>query len=186
MAANTTRLLSSASFFQTAIVGGLAIGILDGLDAIVFYGFIRGAAPDKIFQAIASGVLGRGSFQGGWRTVLLGIFLHFLISFGAATAFYLGCRSIPALLRKPFLAGPAFGLIVYVFMYGLVLPLSAFPLKPSGTSGAGLVNELLAHVLFVGLPVALLATRSARMRPGPGAEEIMLNPGPPSVSQIGN
>lgn len=184
MAPITKPLSSPPSFFPTVIVGGLAIGILDGLDAIVFYGLIRGAAPEKISQAIASGVLGRSSFQAGWLSVLLGIVLHFLISFGAATVFYAGCRASPALLRQPFLAGPAFGLVVYAVMYGLVLPLSAFPLKPSGTSGPGLVNELLAHVLFVGLPVALLASRSARLRPTPGAEEISLDAGSPSASRV--
>ncbi len=186
MAANTTRLLSPPSFFQTALVGGLAIGILDGLDAIVFYGFIRGAALDKIFQAIASGVLGLSSFQDGWSSVLLGIFLHFLISFGAATAFYIASRGIPALLRQPFLTGPVFGLAVYVFMYGLVLPLSAFPLRPSGTSGAALLDELLAHMLLVGLPVALLASRSARGFAAPEAGKLSLGEGSHSVPQVGD
>lgn len=151
--------------FQTIILGGLLIGVLDGLDAVIFYGIAGSISPHTIFQGIASGLLGLRSFHYGWLTVLLGIALHFLIAFGAATVYYAACLKIPSLLRSPFLFGPAFGLAVYAFMYGFILPLSAIPFKPSGTSGAALIDELLTQIFLVGLPVALLASRSARIQP---------------------
>ncbi|HEV2116976.1 MAG TPA: hypothetical protein VGR48_13175 [Terriglobales bacterium] len=153
-------------FFETIILGGLLIGILDGLDAVIFYGIADSVPPHTIFQGIASGLLGPRSFHYGWLTVLLGIALHFLIAFGAATVYYAACLKIPSLLRSPFLFGPAFGLAVYAFMYGFILPLSAIPFKSSGTSGAALIDELLAHIFLVGLPVALLASHSAHTQPG--------------------
>ena len=39
------------------LAGGLTVGTLDGLDAIVFFGS-RGAIPHRIFQRIASGLIG--------------------------------------------------------------------------------------------------------------------------------
>ncbi len=152
-------------FFDTVVLGGALVGLLDGLDAIIFYGLTTGVSPAKIFQAIASGVLGLNSFRDGWETVLLGMVLHFAISFGAAAVYYAACLKLPFMVRTPLLCGPLFGLVVYAFMYGLVLPLSAFPLQPSGTSGSGLVDELFAHILLVGLPVAFLASRSGRPQP---------------------
>lgn len=180
MAATTTTFSARPYFFETVILGGAVVGVLDGLDAVIFYRISDSVPPEKIFQGIASGVLGMKSFQFGWVTVVLGTALHFLIAFGAATVYYVACLKLPALLRSPLLFGPAFGLAVYAFMYGVVLPLSAFPLQPSGTSGAGLVDELLAHILLVGLPLALLASRSAHIQPA--AEAPLAEVSPPEIS----
>lgn len=180
MAATTTTFSARPGFFETVILGGAVVGVLDGLDAVIFYRISDSVPPEKILQGIASGVLGMKSFQFGWVTVVLGTALHFLIAFGAATVYYVACLKLPALLRSPLLFGPAFGLAVYAFMYGVVLPLSAFPLQPSGTSGAGLVDELLAHILLVGLPLALLASRSAHIQPA--AEAPLAEVSPPEIS----
>lgn len=176
MTTRTTGLTSRPGLFETVVVGGIAVGVLDGLDAVIFYRLSDSTSPDKVFQAIASGLLGIKSFYAGWPTVLLGIALHFLIAFGAAAVYYVACLKIPELLRRPLLFGPAFGLAVYGFMYGVVLPLSAFPLKASGTSGAGLVDELLAHIFLVGLPLAVLASRSAGIQPAAEAPLMQVSP----------
>ena len=42
--------------------GTLAVGVLDILDAFIFFG-LRGAKPIGILQSIASGVLGRAAYQ---------------------------------------------------------------------------------------------------------------------------
>jgi len=59
-----------------------------------------------------------------------------------------------------------FGLVVFLVMRLVVLPLSAFrpgPPAPAGTIDWGQVNLWLAHVFFVGLPIAF-ATRWAARR----------------------
>jgi hypothetical protein len=179
---DTTARAQRPRLFQTVIGGGLLIGILDGLDAVIFYRIADRVSPHTIFQGIASGLLGPRSFRGGWLTVLLGIGLHFLIAFGAATVYYAACLKIPFLLRNPFLSGPAFGLAVYGFMYGFILPVSAIPFKPSGTFGAALIDELLAHIFLVGLPLALLASRSARIRPASDFAAAEVSPRATSLS----
>ena len=51
----------------------LTVGVLDGLNAIIFFG-LRGATPTRIFQAIAAVIFGRqGAVQGGLQTALLGV-----------------------------------------------------------------------------------------------------------------
>ena len=57
---------------QALAYGTLVVGILDGLDALIFFG-LRGAQPTRIFQGIASGLLGRSAFSGGLGTALLGV-----------------------------------------------------------------------------------------------------------------
>lgn len=62
------------------------------------------------------------------------------------------------MVRRPWLCGAAYGLVVYAVMQCVVLPLSAFrpgPDAPAGTIDRGLVNLLLAHVFCIGVPIAL-------------------------------
>ena len=136
------------------VYGGLTVGILDILDAFIFFGF-RGAAPIRILQSIAAGLLGRSSFQGGIATAALGLFLHFVIAFGIVAVYFAVARFVPLLTRRPFLFGPLYGLAAYGVMNYVVIPLSA---AASGHPPvAVLANGLLIHAFGVGLPAALSA-----------------------------
>lgn len=137
------------------VLGGLIVGILDGLDAVLFFG-ARGVAPHRIAQAIASGLLGREAFRGGAGTIALGVALHFLIAFLIVGIYHLAATRLAILRQRPVLCGIAYGLLAYVVMNEVVLPLSA-------AAGGGarpwpvLLNGLLIHALGVGLPAALTA-----------------------------
>ena len=50
---------------QAVLFGTLVVGTLDILDAFIFNGSRSGVSPGRILQFIASGVLGRESFNGG-------------------------------------------------------------------------------------------------------------------------
>jgi hypothetical protein len=134
--------------------GGIAVGVLDLLDAFVFYG-LKGVSPIRILQSIAAGLLGRASFQGGFGAAALGLFLHFLIAFVIVAIYFAAARVIPLLTRRPFLFGPLYGLVAYGVMNYVVLPLSAA--GGSHPAGAALTNGLLIHAFGVGLPAALAA-----------------------------
>lgn len=139
---------------RAVLLGALTVGVLDILDAIVFFG-LRGVAPIRIFQGIAAGLLGRASFQGGAATALLGAFLHFFIAFSVVLVYYLASTRVVVLRRRPWICGPAYGLAVYGVMYVIVLPLSAA--LPPRHSFLHVANLLFAHLFLVGLPSALFA-----------------------------
>jgi hypothetical protein len=139
---------------RAILLGGLVVGVLDGLDAVVFFG-LRGVAPIRIFQHIASGALGRASFTGGLRTALLGVAFHFFIATAIVTVYYAASRAIGLLTRQPVACGIAYGLLVYAFMNLVVVPLSAASQGPPTLPV--LVNGLLIHALGVGVPSALVA-----------------------------
>jgi hypothetical protein len=138
------------------VLGGLMVGVLDILDAFIFFGLRNRVAPSRILQSIAAGLLGRASFQGGIATAALGLLLHFIIAFGIVGTFFVFARAMPAVTRRPFLTGPLFGLVAYGVMNFVVIPLSAV-----ASSGAPptvvLLNGLLIHAFGVGLPAALFA-----------------------------
>jgi hypothetical protein len=148
---------------QTILVGGTIAGLLDGLDAVIFYRLAFAVPAARIFQSIASGLLGQESFRGGWPTVVLGIALQFFIAIGAAAFYYTGTLLIPALWRMPWINGPAFGVGLFFFMQHVVLPLSAVRKRTVPMSGIELLDQLLSHAFLVGLPIALTARRSARI-----------------------
>jgi hypothetical protein len=146
---------------RALLYGTLAVGILDLLDAVVFFG-LRGVQPIRIFQSIASGLLGRAAFSGGTASAALGIALHFFIAFLIVAVFFLASRRLPALVRAPVLSGLIYGIGAYIVMQYLVIPLSA-----AGTgrfSWPVFVNGVLIHMFGVGLPAALVAAR-AGVRP---------------------
>ena len=144
------------------LAGALTVGVLDGLDAIVFFGLRNGVSPIRIFQSIASGLLGQPAFDHGPATALLGVALHFFIAFGIVTTYFIASRPLPALARRPLLFGPLYGLAVYVVMNFVVIPLSAVAPRSGLPPGPVLANGLLIHLLGVGLPTALCARWALR------------------------
>jgi len=148
--------------FDTILLGGAIAGILDGLDAAVFYYLAFGVSPSLLFQHIASGLLGPRSLVDGSWTVALGMFLQIVIAMSAAAVFFAACLLVPALARKPAIPGPAFGIVVYVVMHYVVVPLSLVAKRTVSVTTAEFIDQILSHAFFVGLPIALMARRSAR------------------------
>ena len=142
---------------------GFIAGVLDISDALLFYGF-RGIPPRRLLQGIASGLLGARAMQGGWPCAMLGLALHFLIALTAAAVYYLGSRRLRILRERPVASGILYGVAVFLFMNMIVVPLSAIHRSPLAmlTFNVVSINAVLALILFIGLPVAILQTRLAR------------------------
>ncbi len=144
---------------RAIVYGTIAVGVLDGLDAVIFFG-LRGVPPGRIFQGIASGLLGRAAFYGGAESALVGLAIHVLIAFSIVWTCTQVVRRLPVLSEAPFTFGVAYGLGVYAFMNLVVIPLSAA--GPAQVSGPVLVNGVLIHIVGVGIPSALAAAYPAR------------------------
>ncbi len=155
--------LRPAHPLRTILTAGLIAGVLDGLDAAVVITALNGVSAVRVFQFIASGLIGLKSFSGGIATAVLGVLLHFTIATGAAATFYLLSFKLPILLRRPLLCGPTYGLGVFLFMHYLIVPLSATP-KQGSTTAADYLNLIFSHVFFVGIPIALVTNKMARVR----------------------
>lgn len=139
--------------------GGLLAGLFDITQAFVGFGLL-GAKPFRILQHIAGGVLGTHSSEMGWTSALLGLVLHFTIAFTAATVYYLASRVMRVLIEHAVLCGLLYGELVFLFMYFVVLPLSA--LGPARFNIATYITGPIGHTFLVGLPIALSVRRFAR------------------------
>ena len=157
---NDASILERPRALDTILYGGLVVGILDGLFALIFYGLILGAKPMRIFQSVAAGLLGQASYEGGIPTFLLGILLHFVVASCIAAVYYVASLKLPVLLQHAVLFGLIYGLIAYLGMNYVVIPLSAIGARPF--SLRLFLPAFIGHALLVGLPIALLARRSAK------------------------
>ena len=149
------------------LVGGFVAGVLDIVYAIVALGR-RGSSPLRVLQAVASGLLGAEAFEGGVPAGVLGLVCHFVIAFGAAAVYYLAARRLALLRERPLLAGAVFGILVYLFMNFVVIPLSAAPFKLSYPPRV-LLQGFVSHALLVGIPIALAVRRFAFRDAGAGS-----------------
>ena len=149
-------MLSRLSATQAILYGTLVVGTLDALDAIVFFGLRSGAQPLRIFQGIASGLLGPAARQGGLKAAALGVALHYFIAFGIVVTYFLVSRRVALLTRHPIICGLLYGLVAYAVMNLVVIPLSRIG-GPAMPAAPVLVNGLLIHMFGVGLPAALFS-----------------------------
>ncbi len=140
---------------RAILVGTVVVGVLDMLDALVFFG-LRGIRLGSIPQSIAGGLLGRAAFRGGIPTIVLGTAIHFCIAFAVVSTYFLASQRLPILTRWVVPCGLLYGVGVFYFMNLVVVPLSAAatagPMAP-----AVLLNGLLIHAFGVGLPSAVVA-----------------------------
>jgi len=147
---------------DTIPLGGLFIGLFDLIFAFTFYGFILRVPLLRIFQSVAAGVLGRPrAYAGGVRTFFVGIILHFVVATCIATVYYLATLVLPVLIRHPVVSGLIYGVVAYFGMKFIILPISAIGQRGSIPRWPILITEMIGHAFLVGLPVALVARKSA-------------------------
>jgi len=145
-----------------AVAGGPALaitragafaGLLD-LTAAITQGLLRGRPPERVLQSIATGWLGKASYNGGWGSAILGFVTHFFIAMVWAALFWAVSRRARTLVRHAWQWGALYGLFVYAVMYEVVMPLSAIHRRIPRTPQDYLTGMLI-HVFCVGLPIAL-------------------------------
>jgi hypothetical protein len=139
-----------------SVVGGVVTGTVDHLSALASL-VPQGHSAVQINQYLASAVIGPGAaFAGGWLTGAIGVGVQETLTTIMAGVFVAAAQKYPALLRKPWLSGIAYGVLIYIVMNYIAVPLSAAPnWKPP--TGWVIVGSLLSHCLYVGVPIAFIA-----------------------------
>jgi hypothetical protein len=145
---------------RAILYGTLMVGVIDGIDAIVF-GAIRGAGPLRVFQGIAFSLLGRATYGYGVASALLGVLLHFSVACGIVSVYFIVSRWLRPLRQRPIVFGPLYGIVAYFVMNLVVLPMTAIGHVRFSTPSV--VNGILIHMFGIGLPAAWFAAR-ARMQ----------------------
>jgi hypothetical protein len=151
--------VAKTNYAKAICIAGLTCGVMDITAALVVYATM-GAKPLRLLQGIAGGVLGPSTYRGGVPTALLGLLLHFVIAFGAATVFFLASRFIRFLIDHAVLSGVLYGVAVYFFMNRVVVPLSAATKYPFSIKA--MLIGVIIHIFCVGIPISLTIRKYTR------------------------
>ena len=146
--------LKNREVLSAICLGGIIAATID----IGAASLINGRSPAFIMQAIAGGVLGRATFQGGAGSAILGALLQELMGILIAAIYVVVLsKAIPGLSRRWVMSGLVYGVIIYFVMNYVVVPLSA--LKSMPHFKAMKFAEDMAAMLLFGLIVAFFARR---------------------------
>ena len=75
------------------VLAGLVTGVVDGLFSSILNVVAYGSTVSRLFQGVASVLLGREAFDGGTRTAAIGVLMHFGVAFAWSA---LSCSSSSA------------------------------------------------------------------------------------------
>jgi hypothetical protein len=139
--------------FVGVLAGGLIAGLLDIVYAFVLSG-LNGGNPMGVLRSVASGLLGAAAFKGGMTTAALGLVLHLAITVVAAGVYFLLARRAAVVQEHYWIFGSIFGVLVFLTMNFVVLPLSAVPFKLTYPPLV-LLQGFVSHAVLVGIPIAL-------------------------------
>ena len=145
--------------FAAIFWSGLSAGVLDLTQAFIAFS-LMGSTPFRILQGVASGIFGPHSRQMGSTSAVIGFLCHFTVAFCAAAVYYLISKRVRALVEHPVIAGLIYGELVFVFMYWVVIPLSA--IGHVRYNLATYITGPIGHPLLIGLPIALCVRRFSR------------------------
>lgn len=145
------RTLASGGSVNRTIVRATALaGTLDILFAMILT-LLRGKQIPDMLRFVASGPFPRATDMGTAGAVL-GLLVHYALMGIMAATFFLWLDKQPRWKKRPYLAGLIFGLVSYVVMNLLVVPIRfGTPLPPSGLAVA---TQLFAHIVLVGMVFA--------------------------------
>src|SRR3989440_9606613 len=93
------------------LYAGAIVGVLDITAACINARVLAGFPPAHVLQSVAGGLLGRGTYNGGFATVALGLAMHFTMALTVTAIFY-------ALSRRFSLPRKLSGVVVVGMLYG--------------------------------------------------------------------
>ena len=153
-------------FLPRLVRAGLLTALIDGTFSSVLVVAAYGSTVARLFQGVASVVLGPKALDGGTSTALIGVLMHCGVAFGWSAVF-LFVVSRSSWVRG--LLGSWSGVATIAALYGpfiwMVMSLVVIPLlahRPPSITFRWWV-QFFGHIPFVGLPiVAMSRSRSAQ------------------------
>jgi hypothetical protein len=147
---------------------GLLTGISDGLFSSILATVFYHSTVTRLFQGVASTLLGKQAFDGGTPTALLGVLIHFGVAFGWSAVFLflvMRWRWVHSLLSS------RYGVVKVAALYGpfiwMVMSLAVIPLllhRPPAINVRWWI-QLIGHFPFVGIPIVASLGRDSASLP---------------------
>jgi hypothetical protein len=145
--------------WRRIVTQALVAGIIAGV-TIELYLYLTSVLPTHgsifaVWQYIASAAFGKAAYQSE-QFVWIGLAMHFLVSIGWAGGYAYFAQVQRFVNQRWFLSGLGYGVVVLLFMQILMIGAQVFhfPATP-----LVFLNDIVAHTLFFGVPVAYVVAR---------------------------
>jgi hypothetical protein len=142
---------------------GLVTSVVDALFSSALVAFVYGSTVTRLWQGVASTLLGAAAFDGGTRTAAIGIAMHVGVAF-AWSAVFLALYLSSSWLRGAVTSWS--GVLAVAAVYGpiiwLVMSLAIIPLlthRPPAINARWWV-QFFGHIPFVSLPIVAMIARA--------------------------
>lgn len=156
--------LNARGALSRLVLAGITTAVVDGLFSSILSVAAYGSTFSRLFQGVASVLIGNTAFDGGARTTTLGLIIHCGVAFSWSAVF------VFVIMRSSRIQGivaSRYGVIWVAAVYGpaiwLVMSLVVIPIlahRPPSISIRWWV-QLVGHFPFVGLPIVALGSRGA-------------------------
>jgi len=154
---------ASARILRAGAITGIVDGTFSSVLSVAFYN----STVTRLFQGVASTLLGPAALTGGLRTAAIGILMHFGVALGWSAVFLLvvmRSSAVRTLLRS------WYGIVAVATLYGpfiwLVMSLVVIPSlthRPTPITIRWWI-QFFGHVPFVGLPIVASIGQPRRLR----------------------
>lgn len=141
---------------------GLLTGVTDGLFSSVLSVVFYHSTVARLFQGVASTLLGPPALTGGTSTAVVGVLMHFGVAFGWSAVFLFLVMRASWIKR---LLGSPYGLVKVASLYGpfiwMVMSLAVIPLllhRPPAITIRWWI-QLIGHIPFVAIPIVASIAR---------------------------
>ena len=156
--------LNSRDALSRLFRAGLMTTIIDGLFSSVLNVAAYDSTFSRLFQGVASTLVGSSAFSGGALTTALGVLMHCGVAFGWSAVFVFGVmrseriRNVLASRYGTPKVASVYGPAIWLVMSLLIIPLLLW--RPPTISILWWV-QLIGHFPFVGVPIVVSASRGA-------------------------
>ncbi|HEY1910975.1 MAG TPA: hypothetical protein VGG73_08635 [Vicinamibacterales bacterium] len=150
-----------SSSVNRLVLAGLLTGVTDGLFSGMLSAFFYNSTATRLFQGVASMLIGPKAIEGGTPTAALGLLMHFGVAFAWSAVFIFAMMRMDWVQRL--LASPG-GVVKMAMIFGpLVWVVMSFVVIPAMTHRAPVLNtrwftQFVGHAVFVGLPIVSVAS----------------------------
>jgi len=143
--------------FRRILLAGAVTAVADGLFSSILNVAAYHSTVTRLFQGVASVLMGPEALNGGVRTAAIGVLMHCAVALWWSALFALVAMSFPPLRRLLrsragiVAVAAAYGPLVWVAMSLIVVPML---LHRPPTINARWWVQFVGHFPFVGLPIA--------------------------------
>jgi len=144
---------------------GLLTGIVDGLFSSVISAFFYGSTVSRLWQGVASVLLGSDALNGGRRTALIGLLMHFGVAFAWSAVFLFlllrweWIRGLLASRHGVLKVAALYGPFIWMVMSLVVIP--ALTQRPPRITLRWWI-QWFGHIPFVGIPIVASSAGAPR------------------------